>query len=133
MTCSPDGLSWALGSSAWTPSLDQFRITAAGGISVYVCLFAPVYGIGRKQNLRQGFSLLFRGCLLAPTSMAVMHMCAVNQLSHWWAPSEGQVFSVGCRLSWQVLSYALPKRDRAPWVPNKTQHLAAAVGQVGVL
>lgn len=38
MTCSPDGPSWALGTSAWTLGPDQLRITAARGTSAYVCL-----------------------------------------------------------------------------------------------
>lgn len=130
MTCSPDGLSWALGSSAWTPSPDQLRITAAGGTSVSVCVSAPVYGMGKEQNLWQSCSLLLTECSLAPASMAIMHMCAVKQPSCWWAPSKGRVFSVGRRQSWQVLSNALPNHGRVPWFSSKVQHLNVVLGQV---
>lgn len=97
MTYSPDGLSWALGNSAWTPSPDQLRITAAGGTSVCVFVSAPVYGMGKEQNLWQSLSLLLTEYLLAPASVAVMQTCAVKQLSRWWPLSKGQGFSVRCR------------------------------------
>ena len=66
-------------------------------LCVCVCVSAPAYGMGKEKNLWQSCSLLLTECSLAPASMAVMHTCAVNQLSCWWAPSKGRILSAGCR------------------------------------
>lgn len=86
----------------WTPSPDQLRIIAAGSTCVCICLHLCTDGKGVKSFGRA--APCCSQCFLAPGSMAAMHTCAVNQLSHWWTLSKDQVLSVGCRWSCQVLT-----------------------------